>query len=134
MAKQTTKKFVLGTIVAAAVGYVAGLLTAPKSGKETRKDIKDAASSAILASEKQLKVLQKDMDEAVTFAKKELAKLSGRTKTNLDEAIEKTLAVKAKVKELISSIHSGEVEDKDLQAAVSEASKVLKHLQSFFDK
>lgn len=134
MSKQTTKKFVLGTVIAAAVGYVAGLLTAPKSGKETREDIKDAASSAILASEKQLKVLQKDMDEALGFAKKELAKLSGRAKTNLDEAIEKTQDVKAKVKELIASIHSGEVEDKDLQAAVSEASKVLKHLQSFFEK
>lgn len=37
-------KFALGAIIGAAAGIVAGLLTAPKSGKETRADIKDKAS------------------------------------------------------------------------------------------
>lgn len=134
MAKQTTKRFVLGTVIAAATGYIAGLLTAPKSGKETRKDIKDAASSAVLASEKQLKNLQVEMEDALAKAKQEINQLSGRTKTNLSEAIDKTQVVKTKVKTLISAIHDGSAEDKDLQAAVSEASKVLKHLQSFFTK
>lgn len=34
---------VVGTLVAAAAGLVAGILTAPKSGKETRSDIKKRA-------------------------------------------------------------------------------------------
>lgn len=34
---------VLGTIVGAVAGFVGGVLLAPKSGKETRKDIKDVA-------------------------------------------------------------------------------------------
>ena len=33
-------KKLLGLVAAAGVGYVAGLLFAPKSGKETRSDIK----------------------------------------------------------------------------------------------
>lgn len=37
-------KFALGAIIGAAAGIVAGLLTAPKSGKETRADIKDKAT------------------------------------------------------------------------------------------
>jgi gas vesicle protein len=37
-------KFALGAMIGAAAGIVAGLLTAPKSGKETRSDIKDKAT------------------------------------------------------------------------------------------
>lgn len=37
------QQIVVSTIVAAAAGLVAGLLTAPKSGKETRADIKKRA-------------------------------------------------------------------------------------------
>lgn len=36
-------KFALGAVVGAAIGAVAALLTAPKSGKETRADIKKKA-------------------------------------------------------------------------------------------
>ena len=36
-------KKVLAIIGAVAAGFTAGILTAPKSGKETRKDLKDKA-------------------------------------------------------------------------------------------
>lgn len=36
-------KFALGAFFGAVAGLAAGLLTAPKSGKETRADLKDAA-------------------------------------------------------------------------------------------
>ena len=36
-------RFSLGLLVGAAIGAIAGLLTAPKSGKETRQDIKRKA-------------------------------------------------------------------------------------------
>jgi gas vesicle protein len=42
MAKSNT--FVTGLIAGAIIGAVAGLLLAPKSGKETRKLLKDRAS------------------------------------------------------------------------------------------
>ena len=38
-------KFALGAIFGAVVGVVAGVLAAPKSGKETRKDLKNKAES-----------------------------------------------------------------------------------------
>jgi gas vesicle protein len=40
----TKGKFVVGALIGAAAGLVAGLLTAPKSGKETRADIKEKAA------------------------------------------------------------------------------------------
>lgn len=38
-------KFALGALVGMAAGVVAGILTAPKSGKETRADIKTKAEA-----------------------------------------------------------------------------------------
>ena len=38
------RKFVLGALFGAAAGVVAGVLTAPKSGKETRADLKKKAN------------------------------------------------------------------------------------------
>lgn len=43
MAETNTKSFVKGAAVGALVGSVAALLLAPKSGKETREDIKKLA-------------------------------------------------------------------------------------------
>jgi gas vesicle protein len=37
-------KFALGALIGAGAGLIAGILTAPKSGKETRADIKAKAS------------------------------------------------------------------------------------------
>ena len=39
-------KIALGALIGAAAGFVAGILTAPKSGKETREDIKNVANDA----------------------------------------------------------------------------------------
>ena len=37
-------KLALGALLGAAAGFAAGILTAPKSGKETREDLKDTAN------------------------------------------------------------------------------------------
>jgi len=48
-------KFFLGALIGGAVGAVAGLLTAPKSGKETRADIKKKADDTKKAADKKIK-------------------------------------------------------------------------------
>lgn len=45
-------KFALGAIVGTAIGAVAGILAAPKSGKETRQDIKTKAKETKLKADK----------------------------------------------------------------------------------
>ena len=64
--KNSGKKIAIGTIVAGAVGYVAGILTAPKSGKETRKDIGDAAVKAKNEAERKLKKMHSELTNPVT--------------------------------------------------------------------
>jgi gas vesicle protein len=61
-------KFTLGAIVGAAVGVVAGLLTAPKSGKETRADLRKKADDVKAAA-----------SDKVSQAKTEADKLKKRT-------------------------------------------------------
>ncbi len=52
----TKMRFAVGAIIGAAAGIVAGVLTAPKSGRETRADIKakaeDLKSGAVKQTEK----------------------------------------------------------------------------------
>lgn len=64
MSNKTTS-FIVGAAVGAAVGYLGGILTAPKSGKETRADIKEYASTVYADREELLKDLkEKTMNSA----------------------------------------------------------------------
>ena len=45
--KSNGGKFFLGAALGAIAGAVAGIVMAPKSGEETRKDIKEAGDKAI---------------------------------------------------------------------------------------
>lgn len=45
--KKDNNKFFLGVVLGAAVGVIAGILTAPKSGKETRQDLKEHGKKAL---------------------------------------------------------------------------------------
>ncbi len=52
---KNTKKLAIGTLIAGAAGFLAGILTAPKSGKETRADIKEVAVATTKEAEAKLK-------------------------------------------------------------------------------
>ena len=94
-------KVLLGAIVGAAAGFVAGVLTAPKSGKETRADLK------IKANEKKDEAIAKGKEvrgkagsaaeDVVTKAER----VAGNTADKVVEATEKAAdAVVDKTKEL----------------------------------
>lgn len=62
-------KKVLTAIGLAAAGFVAGILTAPKSGKETRADFKKKADEMKKEADKKTKEAKKFADEKLTQAK-----------------------------------------------------------------
>lgn len=135
MKKDTMKKLAIGTFFAALAGYVAGILTAPKSGKETREDIKNKATETYAAAEKQLKKLHTELGELLSDANETLSKLKGKASEELDSAITKGQVAKQKVRELLSGLHEGgETEDKDLKQAIDEATKAVAHLKDFLTK
>jgi gas vesicle protein len=132
--KKSTKKVAIGTVIAAGAGYLAGILTAPKSGKETRKDIKETADKGIAASEKTLKQIYSQLNDATTRSKVQVKKLSGKAKKDLQVAIDFADTAKKKAGEILSDLHEGKPQDKNFQKALSEAQKAIDNLKIYFKK
>ena len=130
----TLKVLAIGGTLAAAAGYVAGLLTAPKSGKETRGDIKNAANETYAKAEKELKKLNSDLSKLIDDAKVKGDQLGAKAKDELSELVAKAKDAKAKVREVISAIHEGDAEDKDLKKAVKDAKTAIDHLGEYLKK
>ena len=63
-------KFGIGLIIGAVAGAVAGFLTAPKSGKETREDIKRRAGNAKEEATKRVNEAREKAGEVADEARK----------------------------------------------------------------
>lgn len=131
---KSTKRIALGAIIAGVGGYLAGILTAPKSGKETREDIKDAAVATTAELEKRLKALHTELDKLLDQAKKQRDNLTGKAKDEVDKALKTANASKQKARELLSAIHEGDAEDKDLQKAIKDSMAAIDHLKAYLKK
>lgn len=134
MAKGTTKKFAVGAAVAAAAGYVAGILTAPKSGKETRQDIKHTAETTYTVAEKDLKALHTELNKLLGEGRTRVTDLKGTAQENLEKAMATAKTAKEKARELLSAVHEGGADDKDLKKAIGEATSAVDHLKSYLKK
>lgn len=130
----TIKKFAIGTLIAAAAGYVAGLLTAPKSGRETRQDIKNTAKSAYSTAEKELKVLHTELNKLLDEGRAKAEDLKGAAKDNMDKAMASAKSAKEKARELLSAVHEGDADDRDLKKAIDDANKAVDHLKTYLKK
>ena len=133
MGKQTGR-FALATVVAAAAGYVAGVLTAPKSGKETRGDIKDAANKKITELEKLLKQKHTELSGLIQNVADKANAAKGSAKKDAEELVKKAMQSKDKVRIALSSVRDGESSDKDLQKAIDDAEKAIDHLKNYMKK
>lgn len=128
------KRLALGSALAGVFGYIAGLLTAPQSGKETRQDIKENTSRGLAEAEKDLKKLHTELDKSLDRAKIRGGELRGRAKDELNDLANRANDSKEKVREVLSAIHEGEAEDKDLEKAVKQANTALDNLKKYLKK
>lgn len=127
-------RFAVGTAVAAGIGYVTGILTAPKSGKETRKDIQNKALQAKQESEKKLKELHDELSTLINTAKTKAKNVEDGTKAELHKALGMAVLAKEKSRNILSALHEGESDDKDLQKAVNDVHKAIDHLKKYLSK
>jgi gas vesicle protein len=124
------KKIIGGAVIGIAAGYLVGLLTAPTSGKRSRKRIKKAANQSMGQFEKQLKSIFRDSQELIVKVKKAHPKIDDKLKTS----IQKVETSQSKIKDILTSIHGNDNVDEDLTKAISDAKEALKHLKSFVTK
>lgn len=128
------RKIAVGTVFVAAAGYVAGLLTAPKSGRETRNDIRNAALKAKTETERKLKVAHSELTEALQQATDIAQKSKDKASDELKKAIDRASKIRTKTKMILSAIHEGEAEDRDLNIALQEVKEAIKHLKQYVVK
>ncbi|MEJ0073616.1 MAG: YtxH domain-containing protein [Candidatus Saccharibacteria bacterium] len=126
------KKLALGAAISAILGYIAGILTAPKSGKETRADIKDTAVKTYSAAEKELKKLHTELTDVIDEVSDRIS--SFRNRKDVSDALDKGRDAKQKAREVLSTLHDGETDDKDLRKAIADATTAIQHLRDFLQK
>lgn len=78
-------KFITGFIVGGAIGAIAGILLAPKSGEETRKMLADQAKDVARRADETAKQIQSKADDALS----ELQKKGDEIKNKLQDLMNK---------------------------------------------
>jgi gas vesicle protein len=130
----TVRNVAIGSTIAAIGGFIAGVLTAPKSGKETRQDIKEGASKGVAEAEKELKKAHTELDKVMKQTKANSGKLNAAAQKELNELLVKAKDSKEKAREVLSAVHEGDAEDQDLDRAVKAANRSIKHLKKYLKK
>lgn len=128
------RNIALGALLAGAAGYVAGVLTAPKSGRETRKDIKQKAAKAKTEAEHKLKEAHSELNNVLEQANKKITSGKEAASKELKQAVDKANVAKQKARDLLSAVHEGEAEDADLQKAIQEVKKAIAHTRKYLAK
>lgn len=127
-------KWALGAVAAATIGYVAGVLSAPRSGWRTRKKLAKSAGKARIDGEKQLKKLYSELNGLLSEADKKLKTAKKGANQELKKQAATAKKTKEKVSLLLSALHNGDAEDPDLKEMVEEAKKAKANLAKFFKK
>ncbi len=130
----TVRNVAIGSAIAAVGGFLTGILTAPKSGKATRGDIKKGANKGLAEAEKDLKKAHTELDKAIKQAKVNGGKLNAAAQKELNELLVKAKDSKEKAREVLSAVHEGDAEDQDLDRAIKAANRSVKHLKKYLKK
>lgn len=133
MAKKN-RNIALGTLVVGFIGYGVGLLTAPKSGKATRKAMQKKSAQAKADAEKKLKKLHSELNDLMVTGNDTVANLKSKLSEEYLEALKKAGSVKEKARDMLSAVHEGDAGDKDLQKAIKEVTKAIEHLKKYSQK
>ena len=128
------KVVAFGALISASAGYLAGVLTAPKSGKDTRKDIVKGASKARSDGEKQLKKMHSELDHLLKDGEKHAKTTKDKADAGFVDATKKANIAKSKAKEVLSALHNGDADDPNLQAVIEEVKLAKTNLLKYLKK
>src|SRR3989344_6490982 len=130
--EHTGRKFAIGALLAGAVGYVTGILTAPKSGKETRDDIANKAEDIKESAEEQLQRAHDELADLIKTAKDKSLALGSKARTEFNEAVVAAKDAQNKTAHLLKAVRAGEADDPQLNKALKQAKAAAKNLSKYF--
>jgi gas vesicle protein len=134
------KSFVKGTLFGAVVAGVAALLLAPKSGKETRDDIKGRVKGTYQDIQHRLEKMSDEMNGRVESLREAAKDLKGEAREESQELIRRAEVLKQDLRVSANNLASSGVQTKDVAvkevkgllgegaAVMSELERVTKHL------
>ncbi len=104
-------KVVAGAFFGAIAGFVAGILTAPKSGKETREDIKNASlkakDTAVEKAEDARDFVVEKAGEAKDAATKTAQEVKAKASEVVEDATDKAVELKGRTEQAIEGAKKG---------------------------
>lgn len=127
----TTRKIAIGSTIAGVAGYLAGILTAPKSGEQTRKDIANKAGDIKDDATGQLEDLNDELKDLIQSTKVKTLTLSSTARAEFNEAVVRAKDAQNKASQVLKAAKAGEAEDPDLNKAAKQARQALKNLGKF---
>ena len=129
--KHSGRNVALGAAVAGVTGYLAGLLTAPKSGKETRGEISDKAVDVKDSAVDQLQGLEGDLSDLLVKTKSKTVALSAQAREDYNEAVVKAKDAQNKAVYVLKAAKAGEADDPELNKAIKQAKQAKRNLGKF---
>ncbi len=131
---KNTKAVAILALVAFGAGVATGLLTAPKSGKETRDDLKKASGKLKEELDKRYSEVQGSLSETIDQAMSQVGNFRGSAQDKLEELIDQAKQAEYKVKDVYRAMRHGDADDKNLDKAIDQANKAKNHLFKFLNK
>ena len=129
--EHTGRKLAIGAALAGAVGYVTGILTAPKSGKETREDIADKAEDIKEGAEEQLQTAHDELNELIQTAKNKSVALGSKARIEFNEAVVRAKDAQNKASHVLKAVRAGQADDPALNKAIKQAKQAKKNLSKY---
>ncbi|MBI2592133.1 YtxH domain-containing protein [Candidatus Saccharibacteria bacterium] len=130
--EHTGRKLAIGALLAGAVGYITGLLTAPKSGQETREDIADKAEALKENAEEQLQRAHDELNDLIKTAKSKTLALGSKARVEFNEAVVRAKDAQNKASHVLKAIKTGNADDPQLNRALKQAKAAKKNLAKYF--
>ncbi|MGH7156567.1 MAG: YtxH domain-containing protein [Candidatus Saccharimonadales bacterium] len=129
--QHTARKIAVGSTIAGVAGYLAGILTAPKSGEQTRKDLANKAGDLKDDATGQLEDLNDELKDLIQSTKVKTIALSSTARADFNEAVVRAKDAQNKAAQVLKAAKAGEAEDPDLNKAAKQARQALKNLGKF---
>jgi gas vesicle protein len=129
--KNTGKKLAAGAALGGLVGYLAGILTAPKSGKQTRKEIVNKTGEVKDSAAEQLEVARGELTAALNNAKAKSADLNAKAKVEYNETVVKAKDAQNKAGQVLKAFKAGEADNPELNKAVKQTRTAISNLSKY---
>jgi gas vesicle protein len=134
------RTFVRGTIIGAVIGALAGILLAPKSGKETQADIKRKVRGTYHDIQMRLERMSEEMSGRVDSLREAAKDLKGEAREESQELIRRAEVLKQDLRISANNLSKSGTQTKDVAmkevkqllgegaAVMSELERVTRHL------